>query len=334
MAVTMWGQVAIQSTAPSEDPIQIGSLWVDTSGTAAPKVCTAVSPYTFSTITGGGAPTDADYLVRTANATLSAERAVTDGTAITFDWSVAGVVKAILKQFTGGDVTSAADNGLVLTIGAGTVTEAKQVLADLTTNDVTSTKHGYVPKAPGDATKFLNGAATPAWAVPASTSTKPNLQWTAQGNNPPASAYATPDTRNSHAVLDFDGATDEEAVFAGVLPTVYAGGGLTVETYWAFTTATSGSLRVQADIERIDASSLDTDADSFTGSFQSAGGTAPGTSGQIIKVTITFTSGAQMDSLAAGEAFRLKIRRDADGTSGTDDITTDAELFRVVLRET
>ena len=153
-------------------------------------------------------------------------------------------------------------------------------------------------------------------------------------NESPASNYATLDMRNVHPVLDFDGSTDEEAVFSSILPLNYAGGGLTVTTYWAFTSATSGSLRVQADIERIDTSSLDIDADSFTGSFQSAGGTAPGTSGQIIAVTITFTSGAQMDSLAAGENFRLKVRRDADGTSGTDDITTDAELLAIEIKET
>lgn len=155
-------------------------------------------------------------------------------------------------------------------------------------------------------------------------------------NEPPTANYATLDTRNGHPVLDFDGGTDEEAVFSDVLPSHYAGGGLTVETFWSFTSpTTSGSLRVQADIERIDASSLDIDADSFTGTFQSAGGTAPGTSGQVIKVTITFTSGAQMDSLAAGEPFRLKIRRDADGTSGTDDISTsDAELLAVYVKET
>lgn len=162
--------------------------------------------------------------------------------------------------------------------------------------------------------------------------TKPFLQWDALGNEPPAAAYATPDTRNIHAVLDFDGTTDEEAVFRGVLPISYAGGGLTCECFVAFTSATSGSVRLQAAIERIDASSLDIDADSFA-AFQSAGGTAPGTSGQVIKVAITFTAGAQMDSLAAGEAFRLKIRRDADGTSGTDDVATDMELLRVVLRE-
>lgn len=152
-------------------------------------------------------------------------------------------------------------------------------------------------------------------------------------NEPPASAYATLDTRNAHPTLDFDGSTDEEAVFTGVLDRAYDSGGVTVRTFWAFTSATSGSLRVQAAFERIDASSLDIDADSFA-SFNSAGGSAPGTSGQVIAVDVTFTDGAQMDSVAAGELYRLKIRRDADGTSGTDDITTDAELLGVEIRET
>jgi hypothetical protein len=150
---------------------------------------------------------------------------------------------------------------------------------------------------------------------------------------PPSTSYATLDTRNGHLVLDFDGTADEETVFPSVLPSAYAGGGLTVDCWCALSSATSGSFRIQAAFERMDVSSLDIDADSFA-SFQSAGGTAPGTSGQFVKVSITFTSGANMDSLAASEAYRLKIRRDADGTSGTDDITTDLELLRTIVRET
>ena len=47
-----------------------------------------------------------------------------------------------------------------------------------------------------------------------------------EDNEPPASAYATFDTRNAHPVLDFDGSTaDEEAVFTGVLPRNYATAG-------------------------------------------------------------------------------------------------------------
>ncbi len=46
-------------------------------------------------------------------------------------------------------------------VKAASITEAMQVLADNTTQDVSTTKHGYAPKAPNDATKFLDG--TGAW---------------------------------------------------------------------------------------------------------------------------------------------------------------------------
>ena len=49
---------------------------------------------------------------------------------------------------------------------------------------------------------------------------------------------------------------------------------------------------------------------------------------------ITFTNGAQMDSLAVGEPYRLKVRRDADGTSGTDDVATDAQIIAIEIKET
>jgi hypothetical protein len=51
------------------------------------------------------------------------------------------------------------------------VVEADITLADNTTNNVTSTAHGFCPKAPADATKFLNGANPPAYTVPVGTLT-------------------------------------------------------------------------------------------------------------------------------------------------------------------
>lgn len=45
-----------------------------------------------------------------------------------------------------------------------TLTEAGITLADNTTGNVSTTKHGLAPKAPNDTTKFLRGDAT--WAVP------------------------------------------------------------------------------------------------------------------------------------------------------------------------
>lgn len=46
------------------------------------------------------------------------------------------------------------------------VTEADITLADIITNDVSITKHGFAPKAPNDTTKFLRGDG--GWAVPPS----------------------------------------------------------------------------------------------------------------------------------------------------------------------
>lgn len=153
------------------------------------------------------------------------------------------------------------------------------------------------------------------------------------GSEPPSANYATQDLRNGHPVLDFDAATDESACWTAYLPANYAGGGLTIIIEWAATSATSGTCRWDASIERIDDEGLDIDADSFA-SAQSVGATAPATSGMVQYSSVAFTSGAQMDSLAAGELFRIKLTRDADGSGGTDDMAGDAEVLGVTIKET
>lgn len=55
-----------------------------------------------------------------------------------------------------------AGNSFTGDVKDASITEAKQVLADNTTQDVSTTKHGYVPKAPNSALQFLDG--TGAWA--------------------------------------------------------------------------------------------------------------------------------------------------------------------------
>lgn len=50
----------------------------------------------FGTAAGGGAPTDATYLVASSNGILSAERVITDSVDVTWDLATAGQVKAII----------------------------------------------------------------------------------------------------------------------------------------------------------------------------------------------------------------------------------------------
>ena len=49
-------------------------------------------------------------------------------------------------------------------------------------------------------------------------------------------------------------------------------------------------------------------------------------------MTLAHTSGAQMDSVAAGEGFRLQIER--EGAHGNDTMAGNAQLSKVEIRET
>lgn len=156
------------------------------------------------------------------------------------------------------------------------------------------------------------------------------LIFTPLQNEPPASNYATLDIRNQHPVLDFDASTNEDAVFRGVMPRNYGGGGLTVYIHYAMSSATSGDVDWDVAFERIGDQQQDIDADGFAAANSVDNTTVPGTSGNVDIVSVTFTDGADMDSIAAGEAFRIKITRDA----ASDTASGDAELIAVEIKET
>lgn len=122
----------------------------------------------------------------------------------------AGVIKhgVQTKTAVSNSFATAIDDAGAVTVAQPT--EANLSLSDITTNDVTSSAHGLVPKSPGDATKFLNGAATPAWAVPA-------------GGSAGALVLLEQHTASASATLDFTTAIsatyDEyEIHFVGIVP--------------------------------------------------------------------------------------------------------------------
>jgi len=157
------------------------------------------------------------------------------------------------------------------------------------------------------------------------------LTFKARNNEPPAANGATLDLRNQHWVLDFDADANESAVFASVMPQHYAGTtGVTVYIHYAMTSAEADTIDWDAAFERIGDQQLDIDGDSFAAVQSVDNTTVPGTSGLVDIVSIAFTDGAQMDSVAKGEGFRLKITRDAV----SDDASGDAELRFVEIRET
>jgi len=152
-------------------------------------------------------------------------------------------------------------------------------------------------------------------------------------NLPPASSYATLDTRNAYAVLDFDADADESAVFEGVMPRNYAGGGVTVTVGWAATSATSGTISLDLSFMSVSDDADDLDTKSFAAA-NNANPTTASATGEVDYSATTFTDGADMDSVAVGELFYLKVTRDADGTTSTDNMTGDMELVFVEIKET
>ena len=163
----------------------------------------------------------------------------------------------------------------------------------------------------------------------------------AQDTCGPVTDYAQPDTEAGTStpaeaipVLDFEDGTataGEYADFYGVFPRNYAGGGLTLTLYW-LSAATTGDCVWKAAFRRIadDAEDLTTTAHTYD--YNSVTATTASAAGELDYAAITFTDGADMDSLAVGEAFILRIFRDSDAAGDT--LAGDASLFAVEIKET
>lgn len=106
----------------------------------------------------------------------------------------------------------------------------------------------------------------------------------------------------------------------------YDGGGLTWHFGHASAVAT-GTTRIGVAVRAIpdDTEDLDTTAHSYD--FNTAGVTVPSAIGEVAYDTITMTDGADMDSWAEGALAIVRVFRDGDGTSGTDDATGNWRLL-------
>lgn len=156
---------------------------------------------------------------------------------------------------------------------------------------------------------------------------------------PPATSYATPDTRAGGSspseavpVYDFDDTTAEYLDLYCVMSPNYSNGGLTLKLPWTATSATSGAVVWRAAIRRLQYDSEDVDTSQTYDFNQASADTTASSSGAPSEATITFTDGADMDNVAAGEPFILRIGRLP--TDSGDTMTGDAELWTFIIKET
>ena len=290
----------------------------------------------------GGAPTNLSYLVLTASTSLSAERVLTVGTGLASTDAGAGGALTIAigthaASYINSGTVALARGGLAADISTtgGAVHFLKQTAAGAAVSVAAVAATDIGTSGTPSTSTFLRGDMT--WGTPAGGAgggTKTYATFTPLDNQPPTgtTGFATLDTRTAGvAVLDFDSTALESAIFVGCLPeAAVTTNGLKVRLAWTADTVTNTDAVVWAiQWQKIDtATDLDTDAFSNTVTATAA---ASGTAGVPVITEITITGTANLDSLVAGDFYRVKISR--DGTNASDALTNDACLVAVEIRD-
>lgn len=136
-------------------------------------------------------------------------------------------------------------------------------------------------------------------------------------HEPPSSNFMAPSIVAGAPVLAADDTTDEKAIFRGIVPSHYAGGGVTAAIHYAMASATTGQIRLEGSFAR---ASSGQNVNSLSWSTAQAVNVAavPSSAGNIDIATMTFTAGAQVSSIAAGHLFFFALeRKPSDTTNDT-----------------
>lgn len=276
---------------------------------SSPTFWQASSTSTGGTVTVSGTPT-AGQLARWTSATNVEGSSVIPTTA-----PAAGNILVGNAGGTAYASVAMSGNATISSTGAVTIANSGVSAGSYTTANITVGADGRITSASNGTGTGGGGSLT-------------KIQWSALQNQPPATNYATIETRNTFYLLNFDASTDESSVFTGILPEgTSLTTGLSVTLKWTAATATSGDCVWLVAWERCN---TDIDTDSFATGVSATTATS-GTSGIPNTTTINFNGTTEIDGLAVGDMFRLKITRDAD--NGSDTMTGDAQLITLEVQQ-
>jgi hypothetical protein len=138
MALTMWGQLIVQSATPGEAPAQVGSVWVDTTTTPVIKLCTSISPYTWATASGGVSDGDkGDITVSGSGATWTIDNGVVTPAKMNDGAAVSVLGRSANSSGVRADIAAAADGEFLRrrasVVGFGTILNTDVVSSEFST---------------------------------------------------------------------------------------------------------------------------------------------------------------------------------------------------------
>lgn len=160
--------------------------------------------------------------------------------------------------------------------------------------------------------------------------------FTPVNNVPPASAFATLDSFTAatglRLVLDFDGsAANETAIFPGVWPSNYAGGGIDVIIDYSLDGTDAQDVQFEVSVEVVqDDDDQDAGGQDFGAATDITDTPATNTANYNNRTAAGQISHANCGSPAVGDRIRLKVTRDFDHAANTDDV----QLHAVHVKET
>lgn len=131
--------------------------------------------------------------------------------------------------------------------------------------------------------------------------------------------------------LDFDAATDEHAWWVFRMPADWASG-FTAKIQ-AIANATTGSARVGVRVGAITPADADTPLEHAQATATTGAWAANATEAHRL-VELSLDCSSNLDSVAAGDLVFVLLYRDADGTSGTDDLAVDWKFILMAVEYT
>lgn len=139
----------------------------------------------------------------------------------------------------------------------------------------------------------------------------------------PATNFTTPGVRNGRPVEVFGNTANESCHWEGKVPQGIAASPTFTLVVTCATSATTGDIDLDAEVENLDG--LDLDGDSFDTVNSQDNTSVPGTAGEEFEISITLTND---DGLAAGDPFRIRLTRD----QASDTAAADLHVKHVELR--